>query len=203
MSVLQRAIQPEQLTPLYWRTEKNYISFFVDNHRVAERLDGLERAVQMPDGFRPYLRVRASCPSTPVNDQLKARMQLVMAKRYNAQTKALDMSNFHTDPDFRGIFCGIFRTYVMTAAIEIMEKNIPELVALNLNNNNISSMEAFKNAHTRLPNLRILYLADNRIPTTTHLIALRHVPFIELVLKNNGLCGRYKDHAHYVRYTSY
>ncbi|XP_011209419.2 nuclear RNA export factor 1 [Bactrocera dorsalis] len=199
VSVLQRAIQPEQLIPLYWRSEKNNVSFYVDDQRVAERLDGLERAVQMPDGFRPYLRVRASCPQTPINDQLKTRMQLVMAKRYNVQTKALDMSSFHTDPDFRGIFCGIFRSHVMSAAIEIMEKNIPDLVALNLNNNNIASMEAFKNAHTRLPNLRILHLADNKIPTATHLIALRHVPLIELVLKNNGLCGRYKDHAHYVR----
>ncbi|XP_017482149.1 PREDICTED: nuclear RNA export factor 1 [Rhagoletis zephyria] len=199
VSVLQHVIAPEHLMPLYWRSEKNYVTFFVDDHRVAERLDGLERAVQMPDGFRPYLRVRAACPSTPVNDQLKARMQVVMAKRYNAHTKALDMSSFHTDPDFKGIFCGVFRTPVMAAAIEIMEKNIPDLVALNLNNNNISSMEAFKNAHVRLPNLRILYLADNRIPTATHLIALRHVPFVELALKNNGLCSRYKDHAQYVR----
>ncbi|XP_054731276.1 nuclear RNA export factor 1 [Anastrepha obliqua] len=199
VNVLQQAILPEHLVPLYWRSEKSFISFYVDNHRIAERLDGLERAVQMPDGFRPYVSVRAACPPTPINDQLKARMEVVMAKRYNAQTKALDMSSFHTDPDFRGMFCGIFRSPVMAVAIGIMEKNIPDLVALNLNNNNISSMEAFKNAHVRLRNLRILYLADNRIPTATHLIALRHVPFVELVLKNNGLCSRYKDHAQYVR----
>uniref|UniRef100_W8BKB0 Nuclear RNA export factor 1 n=1 Tax=Ceratitis capitata TaxID=7213 RepID=W8BKB0_CERCA len=200
VSVLQRAISPEQLIPLYWRSEKSFISFYVDDHRVAERLDGLDRALQMPDGFRPYLRIRAACPQVPVNDELRARMQVVMAKRYNAQTKALDMSSFHTDPDFKGIFCGLFRSPIMAAAVEIMEKNIPDLVALNLNNNNISSMEAFKNAHTRLPNLRILYLADNRIPTATHLISLRPVPLVELVLKNNGLCSRFKDHSHYVRY---
>ncbi|XP_004531112.1 nuclear RNA export factor 1 [Ceratitis capitata] len=199
VSVLQRAISPEQLIPLYWRSEKSFISFYVDDHRVAERLDGLDRALQMPDGFRPYLRIRAACPQVPVNDELRARMQVVMAKRYNAQTKALDMSSFHTDPDFKGIFCGLFRSPIMAAAVEIMEKNIPDLVALNLNNNNISSMEAFKNAHTRLPNLRILHLADNRIPTATHLISLRPVPLVELVLKNNGLCSRFKDHSHYVR----
>lgn len=117
----------------------------------------------MSDGYRLFIRVRASCPIVSVDEEFKEKMKLVMAKRYNPHTRALDLTKFHADPDFRNMFVGLFRTPVMSAALDIIEKNIPDLEALNLSENNIASMESFKNVEQRLPNLKILYLANNNV----------------------------------------
>ena len=45
------------------------------------------------------IRVReGKPPSTPVDSNLKEKMKLVMAKRYIAENKALDLSSFVKDP---------------------------------------------------------------------------------------------------------
>lgn len=212
------AISPDIFIPHYWRTEKNCVAFFVDDYAIAHRLQQIERSVQMSDGCRLFIRVRASCPIVSVDEEFKEKMKLVMAKRYNPQTKALDLAKFHADPDFRNMFVGLFRAPVMSAALDIIQKNIPDLVALNLNENYITSMETFKNVEQRLPHLKILYLANNnvsyfislyiylkqlivfQIPSLASLLVLRNVPIVDLVLKNNPLRQRYKDHALYVRY---
>lgn len=160
---LLNVISPEIFIPHYWRTEKNCVQFFVDDYSIAQRLQSVERNVQMHDGYRLSIRVRANCPVVSVDEELKEKMKLVMAKRYNPQTKALDMSKFHADPDFRNIFCGLFRSQVMSAALDIIEKNIPDLEALNLNENSLSGLDSFKNVEQRLPNLKILYLGDNNV----------------------------------------
>ena len=123
----------------------------------------IERSVQMSDGYRLFIRVRASCPIVSVDEEFKEKMKLVMAKRYNPHTKALDLTKFHADPDFRNMFVGLFRTPVMSAALDIIQKNIPDLEALNLSENNITYMESFKNVEQRLPHLKILYLANNSV----------------------------------------
>lgn len=37
-------------------------------------------------------------PSVPIDDSLKTKIKLVMAKRYLADKKALDLSKFYSDP---------------------------------------------------------------------------------------------------------
>uniref|UniRef100_A0A1A9X5U0 NTF2 domain-containing protein n=1 Tax=Glossina brevipalpis TaxID=37001 RepID=A0A1A9X5U0_9MUSC len=195
---LLAAISPEIFIPHYWRIEKSCVQFFVDDYSIAQRLQSVERSIQMNDGYRISIRVRASCPVVTVDEEFKEKMKQVMAKRYNAHAKALDMSKFHADPDFRNMFCGLFRSQVMSAALDIMEKNIPDLEALNLNENSLSALDSFKNLDQRLPHLKILYLGDNNIASLANLLVLRNVPIMELVLKSNPLRQRYKDQSYYV-----
>lgn len=108
-------------------------------------------------------RVRSGIPLVAIDDNLKEKMKVTMAKRYNVQTKALDLSRFHTDPDLKHIFCPLFRSNVMSTAIDIICENIPDLEAINLNDNCLSTMEAFKGVEKRIPNLKILYLGDNKV----------------------------------------
>ncbi|XP_073835333.1 nuclear RNA export factor small bristles isoform X1 [Musca autumnalis] len=191
-------LTPDVFIPLFWRTEKNCVIFFVDDYAIASRLMQLDRSVQMSDGCRLAVRVRESCPMVPVDEEFKEKMKLVMAKRYNPNTKALDLSKFHADPDFRQTFVGLHRTAVMSAALDIIQKNIPDLEALNLNDNDLSTMESFRNIETRLPHLKILYLGGNSLPSLATLLVFRNAPIIELVLKNNPLRQRYKDQSLYV-----
>lgn len=51
----------------------------------------------------------------------------------------------------------------MVAVIDIIAENIPDLEAINLNDNKINIVDNIKTLLKRLPNLKILYLANNRV----------------------------------------
>uniref|UniRef100_A0A1A9UFA2 NTF2 domain-containing protein n=1 Tax=Glossina austeni TaxID=7395 RepID=A0A1A9UFA2_GLOAU len=195
---LHNAIFPEIFIPHYWRTEKSYVEFFVHEYSIAQRLQSVERNVEMDDGYCLSMRVRGKCPAVSIDREFKERMQLVMAKRYNPHTKLLDLSKFHADADFRTIFCGLLHPQVMSAALDIIEKHTPDLEALNLNQNHLSELDSFENVEQRLPYLKIIYLADNNIACLARLMVLRNALVTELDLKANPLLQRYKDHSSYV-----
>lgn len=52
---------------------------------------------------------------------------------------------------------------IMLAAIDIIAENIPDLEALNLNDNKLHGIEHLKALCVKLKNLKILYLGDNRV----------------------------------------
>lgn len=52
---------------------------------------------------------------------------------------------------------------IMLAAIDIIAENIPDLEALNLNDNKLHGIEHLKVLCTKFKNLKILYLGDNRV----------------------------------------
>uniref|UniRef100_A0A1B0AGY8 NTF2 domain-containing protein n=1 Tax=Glossina pallidipes TaxID=7398 RepID=A0A1B0AGY8_GLOPL len=198
IQALHNAIFPEIFIPHYWRTEKSYVEFFVHEYSIAQRLQSVERNVEMDDGYRLSMRVRGKCPTVSIDGELKEKMQLVIAQRYNPNTKLLDMSKFHADDDFRTIFCGLLHSDVMSAALDIIEKHTPDLEALNLNQNHLSELDSFENIEQRLPYLKIISLADNNIACLARLMVLRNAPVTELVLETNPLLQRYKDRSSYV-----
>ncbi|XP_037727494.1 nuclear RNA export factor 1 isoform X1 [Drosophila subpulchrella] len=198
LRALLAAMSPHAFIPQYWRAERNCVVFFTDDYEVAERIQHLGKHAQLPDGYRLMPRVRSGIPLVAIDDAFKEAMKVTMAKRYNVQTKALDLSRFHADPDLRQTFCPLFRQNVMSAAIDIICDNIPDLEAINLNENNMTSMEAFKGVEKRIPNLKILYLGDNKIPSLAHLVVFRNLSILELVLKNNPCRSRYKDTQHFI-----
>lgn len=51
----------------------------------------------------------------------------------------------------------------MLAAIDIIAENIPDLEALNLNDNKLHGIEHLKILCTKFKNLKILYLGENRV----------------------------------------
>ncbi|XP_055923173.1 nuclear RNA export factor 1 [Eupeodes corollae] len=192
------AIYPEVFIPLYWRTEKHGVIFYVTDFRVAEILQSADRNIQMHDGFKLPVRVRPGTPQVPIDEQYKEKIKLAMAKRYNANTRALNLSKFNADPDFKDMFLSLARSPIMSAVIDIIEKNIPELEALNLNDNQMVTMESFKNIAQKLPQLKVLYLEENKIPSLAHLLVFRNANITELALKMNPLRSRYKDQSLYI-----
>uniref|UniRef100_S4PL34 Nuclear RNA export factor 1 n=2 Tax=Pararge aegeria TaxID=116150 RepID=S4PL34_9NEOP len=152
----------------------------------------------MSDGFKLVVIVRNSVPNVVIDDSMKEKMKLAMAKRYNAATKALDLTKFHADPDLCDIFCALFRPMIMLAAIDIIAENIPDLEALNLNDNKLHGIEHLKIMCPKLKNLKILYLGDNRIPFLGSMDPLKPLPLVELYLKGNPMVKRFSDHDIYV-----
>lgn len=139
------------------------MTFYIDEFKVAEKLYSLDRQIQCSDGFKMIIRVHSGSPHVDVNAELKERMKLTMAKRYNSATKALDLTKFHADPDLQDYFCGLCKPIIFLAVIDIISENIPELEALNLQDNKIQILIQVKKLNQKLPNLKILHMANNKV----------------------------------------
>lgn len=109
------------------------------------------------------IRVNCGSPNVIVDDELKERIKLTMAKRYNALTKALDMTKFHNDPDLQDVFCALYKPQILSAVVDIIAKNIPEIEAINFNNNHIQILSFLKDSVKQLPHLKILHMGNNKV----------------------------------------
>lgn len=169
LKLLLNAVSPSTFFGSYYKADpdtKN-ASFFVDEHDIAEQIMRLDRKIELPDGHKMIIRVKGSVPQTKIDQALKDRMKNAMVKRYNATTKAMDLTKFHSDPDLTDIFCALFRPPIMSAAIDIIAENIPDLEALNLNDNKLNMLDHLKMMVSKLPQLKILYLGNNRVRLLT------------------------------------
>lgn len=163
--IIMNAVSPSVFIAHYYKIDNEARSaiFFVDEFSIAEQIMRLDRKLELPDGFKMQLRVRSSMPQVRIDETLKERMKLAMVKRYNGATKAMDLTKFHSDSDLTDIFCGLFRPPIMAAVIDIISENIPDLEALNLNDNKIQMLDHMKVLATKLPQLKILYLGNNKV----------------------------------------
>lgn len=160
---LHQLVQPLVFIPHYFKVELTAITFYVDDIRVAEALLNADRKLSLPDGHRLLIRVRNGVPQVTIDAAVQAKMKLAMAQRYNATTKALDLSKFHAHPELHDVFCALFRPAVMLVAIQLIAENIPDLEALKLDDNKIHLLDHFKCLPQKLPFLKILHLANNKV----------------------------------------
>lgn len=167
--LLMNAVAPQTFVAHYYKVdaESNFVQFYLEDYDAAEAIFRQDKKIELPDGFKMFIRVRGSVPQVRVDATLKERMKLAMVKRYNAQTKAMDLTKFHSDPDLIDIFCALARPPIMIAVIDIIGENIPDLEALNLNDNKLGMIDHLKAIATKLPQLKILYLGNNKVSFIT------------------------------------
>lgn len=170
LELMLRAVSPEIFIPHYWKTESTNALFYVDDFKMAKALSCLDRTIDLPNGFKMLIKVHNGIPPVQLDEKLKALMAGAMDKRYNPTTKALNLSKFHSDELLLDVFCPLFRPPLLLAAIDMIAEKVPDLVALSLDNNKLQSLDTLKCLSTKLPQLQILHLADNRV-------SARHTPF--------------------------
>ena len=85
--------------------------------------------------------------------------------RYTVATKALDLKNFHADPQFLGepMYVPLNRSVVLNEIIKIVGDNIPEVEAIDLSENSLRSFDNLSLLTDKTPNVKLLYLAKNRV----------------------------------------
>nr|CAD7400004.1 unnamed protein product [Timema poppensis] len=159
------------------------------------------------------VKVRPGYPHVEVDDKLKERIKLVMGKRYNAATKALDLTKFHMDEDLvQDVLVCLFKPNIMTTIVNIIAENIPELVGLNLTENKLYSLEPLTSLVKKAPNLTVLHIGKNRVEDSHLLMILRELRQLEylqglrledLVLDGNPLCDKFREQSTYVRRNSH
>jgi nuclear RNA export factor len=90
-----------------------------------------------------------------------------MAKRYNVNLKALDLSRFHKDPDLTDNYdVALFRPSMMLAVFDLIVENAPDLAALDLSDNKLYSLDNLSQLSIKLPKLKALHIGRNKIQDT-------------------------------------
>ena len=111
--------------------------------------------------------------------------------RYTVETKALNLKSFHTDEAFAGesFYAPLWRSNVMNKVLTVITDHIPEVTAMDLSNNKLTqaSLEFFSGFKSKLSNLTLLYLADNKITDAKPLQRLKGLPLVELKLTGNPI----------------
>ncbi|XP_028128497.1 nuclear RNA export factor 1 isoform X1 [Diabrotica virgifera virgifera] len=198
LKTLLDKLAPTPFWPISWQVYGTQVNFYVDDFKAAQKLNNLDRQIQLPNGFKLLIRVFAGTPNVEMTDSLKEKIKLTMAKRYNAPTKALDLTKFHADPDLQNYFCALFKPIVFLAVIEIIAENIPDLEALNLYDNKIQLLNFLKKLDKKIPNLKILHIGNNKIRDITELDAFQGLPVVDLLLDGNPVCDKFKDKPTYI-----
>uniref|UniRef100_A0A7N4UYJ9 Nuclear RNA export factor 1 n=1 Tax=Sarcophilus harrisii TaxID=9305 RepID=A0A7N4UYJ9_SARHA len=123
-----------------------------------------------------------------------------MSKRYDGSQQALDLKGLRTDPDLvaQNIDVILNRRNCMSAALRIIEENIPELLSLNLSNNRLYRLDDFSEIVQKAPNLKILNLSGNELKSERELDKVKRLKLDELWLVGNPLCDAFRDQSSYI-----
>lgn len=193
-------VAPLSFWPIAWQTNGTTVIFYVDEYKVAEKLLSLDKQVQLPTGYRLIVKVHPGSPNISYQDleYSKEKLKLVLAKRYNTNNKALDLSKFHADPELQDMCFALYKPIILSTVMDIVAQNIPDLEAISLNNNRLMNLETLKNGFKKTPHVKILHLANNKIRDVANLDALMKLPVIDLVLDGNPLCNKFRDKDTYI-----
>ena len=114
-------------------------------------------------------------------------------KRYNTQTKMLDLANLHADPDLvqKGLFSSISTQSKMFPALMKLASKEPQLVveSVNLSNNNLKDVSGITTLAQTFPHLKNLCLANNQISRfrTIEVWKNKFKELRELLMTNNPI----------------
>ncbi|KAK9511774.1 hypothetical protein O3M35_000373 [Rhynocoris fuscipes] len=201
LKLLGNYIKPVPFIPIGFKVTNQDISFVIEDHAAAEDLLNADRRITVSDGFKMSVQVRPFNPIVEIGTKMTEAMTKVMSSRYNAYNKALDISKFHLDSNFlaEGLFCPLNRENVMVAVINIINESIPDLVALDISGNKLSTLHYMKSIIEKVPNLKILHVGKNKLRDIKQLDVLKGLNLEELVLDGNSLCDKFSERDDYIR----
>ncbi|XP_043830620.1 nuclear RNA export factor 1-like [Dromiciops gliroides] len=190
--------------PIEFHYENNKAHFFVEDAHTASALKDLNYNIKDYDNRRISIIINSSGPPFSIQNELKPeqveQLKFIMSKRYDSSQKSLNLKGLRSDPNLmaQNIDIVLNRKNYMSAAIQIIGENIPELLALNLSNNRIYKLDDFSEIVPKAPNLKILNLSGNELKSEGELDKVKELKLDELWLKGNPLCKVFQDQSSYL-----
>lgn len=199
MNEIKGHLQPDLFQPLYFKLDHDVAYFFVNDFIIAEKILNLDEVISLPNGHKMMIKVRSGIPEVIINDGFRAKMTAVFAKRYITSTKALNLSSLYTDPELRDVYCSLANPQIVNEAVQLIATIVPDLRALNLDDNQISIIDHMKCIPEKLPCLEILHLKNNMLLHISQLEYFKELPLVELNLDGNPLKEKFTDPDLYIR----
>ncbi|XP_069677652.1 nuclear RNA export factor 1-like [Periplaneta americana] len=200
LRILMDYADPLVFIPVLYKEEGPDSCFLACNCRAAiEKLiirSGL--ALEIPNG--PSLQLQIVLGYAPITE-LRLNMQdiliKVIEKRFDANKKHLNLSNYHKDTDLYDIiFCPLSRQRILQYVINTVRSALPFVKSINLSHNELNSLKAFQLGHS--PSLVRLDLRHNKIAHLIDLENLQSLKLQEVLLDQNPLCDGYHDELAYI-----
>nr|XP_038956086.1 nuclear RNA export factor 2-like [Rattus norvegicus] len=191
-------------TPVDFQYIRNGIQFFVQSTKTAVELMNINYQISDEENKKISIYVNSSSEPASVHYKLTAAqmhsLKLSMKKRYDVSKKALYLGKLRFDQDLmdHGIDMFLNRRSCMTAALQIIQENFPELLSLNVSNNKIYWLDGLSELIEKAPHVKTLNLSRNLLRTAWELEKIRGLNLEQLWLEGNPLCSTFPDHSSYV-----
>uniref|UniRef100_A0A8D2DAM9 Nuclear RNA export factor 2 n=1 Tax=Sciurus vulgaris TaxID=55149 RepID=A0A8D2DAM9_SCIVU len=191
-------------TPVDFHYIRNQARFFVQDVKTASALKDISYKICDEDNRKISVFVNAS--AVPYSMQNKftpeqmEQLKLTMSKRYDVSQQVLNLQKLRFDSDLVGhdIDMILNRRNCMFATLQIIERDFPELLSLNLQNNKLYQLDGLSDIIEKAPKVKILNLSKNELRTSTELDKLKGLKLEELWLEGNPLCSAFPDQSAYV-----
>lgn len=142
--------------------------FYVLGGDNAATLKNLSRRIKAPNGQSLVIFTqRHPLPPTNVDADLLESIKLAMSQLYDGSSRVMNLSSFRDSPVFheKGLFVNLSRPNVLKQVVDIILQNAPDIVALNLSNNRIFSLEPLLPLVKHCTQLKALDLSKNKVNT--------------------------------------
>ncbi|XP_016051223.1 PREDICTED: nuclear RNA export factor 2-like [Miniopterus natalensis] len=191
-------------TPVDFHYVKNKAQFFVQDASAVSALKDVSYKICDEENRKIAIFANTSAVPYSVQDKLEPeemeQLKLTMSKRYDVSQKALDLQSLRYDPGFAYLDIDIIlnRRNCMAATLQIIEKNFPELLSLNLSNNRLYQLDGLSDITQMAPTVKILNLSKNELKSTWELGKIKGLKLKELWLEGNPLCGTFRNQFTYI-----
>ncbi|KAM6151564.1 nuclear RNA export factor 2-like [Rhynchocyon petersi] len=200
-------------TPVDFHYVRMQAQFFVQGASTASALSDINQKICSEDNHKISIYIRPSGVPFSVQDKLKPeqieQIKLTLYKRYDVSQQALDLRNLRFDPDLNAynIDVDLNGRNFMSATLDIIAKNFPNTLSLNLSQNKLYHLDSLSNLTRRAPNIKILNLSKNefqshlpQLKSAWELDKIKGLNLEELWLEGNPLCNDFSDRSTYMRY---
>uniref|UniRef100_A0A8C8YEV2 Nuclear RNA export factor Tap RNA-binding domain-containing protein n=1 Tax=Prolemur simus TaxID=1328070 RepID=A0A8C8YEV2_PROSS len=192
-------------TPVDFHYFKDRARFFVQDARTASALKDVSYKICDEQNRKILIFVGPS--AVPYSEQNKLKpeqmeqLKLTMNKRYDVSQQALDLQRLRFDSDLVGRHMDIIlnRRNCMAATLQIIQRNFPELLSLNLRNNRLYRLDGLSDIIQKAPKVKILNLSKNELKSAWELSKVKGLKLEELWLEGNPLCHTFPDQSAYIR----
>ncbi|XP_024608407.1 nuclear RNA export factor 2-like, partial [Neophocaena asiaeorientalis asiaeorientalis] len=177
-------------TPVDVRKDAERARFFVQEASTASALMDVSYKIRDEESRKIPVFVSPSAVPYTVWYKLKPQemeqLKLTLIKRLDVSKQALDLQRLRLDPG-------------MAATLQVIEKNFPELLSLNLSSNKLYQLNGLSDIIQMAPTVKILNLSKNELTSVWELSKMRGLKLEELWLQGNPLCDTFPDQSTYVR----
>uniref|UniRef100_A0A8C8VUV3 Nuclear RNA export factor 7 n=1 Tax=Peromyscus maniculatus bairdii TaxID=230844 RepID=A0A8C8VUV3_PERMB len=193
-------------TAVDFHCDKYRVQFFVQGASTAHALKDVSYKMCDEDGQKIPIFVNPSEVPYSVQNKFTGekmeQLKRALRKRYNVSQHALDLQKLRFDPALldHNIEMVLNRRSCMTATLQVIQEDYPELFSLNLSNNKLFRLDSLYDVVEKAPQVKILDLSENELRTVWELEKMKGLKLKELWLEGNPLCSTFPDHSAYVRY---
>ncbi|KAI4544852.1 hypothetical protein MG293_005118 [Ovis ammon polii] len=189
---------------------KNGARFFVQKASTASALMDVSYKIYDEKNQKIPIFVNPSAVPYSVRNKLgpekMEKLKLSFSKRFDVSQQSLDLQKLRFDPSMadsnlvgHDIEMILNRRNCMAAALQIIRKNFPELLSLNLSCNKLYHLDGLSDIVHMVPTIKILDLSKNELNSMWELNKMKGLKLEELWLQGNPLCDSFPDQSTYLR----